>query len=241
MTIVVAVESREAPKPLSGRANVLVVVLLVSIAIEAWVVLADLQYLDVTGRILDRENVSLSEISSAEDTVDASAVAQILLSALAPAVAFLFWFARAYYNLPRLGVQGLRYKRGWSIGAWFIPIFNLFRPKQIANDVWRGSDAAADGQTGPGWRDRPVPALLHWWWAAWVAANLLGNVVGRILFSNLENPVTRKEAFDALEDEQLAYQLDIVTSVVSVIAAILVVLVIRRISERQKEAIQAAG
>ncbi len=87
-------------------------------------------------------------------------------------VAFGFliaWTSRLYRNLSALGVGRLRYTEGWAIGAWFIPFFNLVRPKQILNDIWRGS-GPADGEH---WRDRAVTPLLHWWWGLWILAAVL--------------------------------------------------------------------
>jgi hypothetical protein len=44
-------------------------------------------------------------------------------------VVFIVWFHRAYGNLGALGVDRPRHGRGWAIGAWFIPIANVFIPK----------------------------------------------------------------------------------------------------------------
>jgi hypothetical protein len=91
---------------------------------------------------------------------------------LAAAIAFLAWFARAYRNLARLGVPGLRYASAWAVGAWFVPILNLFRPKQVANDIWRATDPQLRSD---GWHGRDVSPWLHWWWAFWVAGGVFGN------------------------------------------------------------------
>lgn len=50
------------------------------------------------------------------------------------AVYFIMWFRRAYFNLHKL-VKGLKYSEGWAAGAWFVPVFNLFGPYQIATDL----------------------------------------------------------------------------------------------------------
>ncbi len=75
-------------------------------------------------------------------------------------------FLRAYANGPALGLHDPRFGKGWAIGAWFVPILNLFRPKQIANDIWRGSDSALPAHASDSWYNRPTPVLLAWWWAA---------------------------------------------------------------------------
>ena len=82
-------------------------------------------------------------------------------------ILLLFWFYRAYRNLEALGTRG-RYSPGWAAGAWFVPILNLFRPKQIADDIWRSSDPALDSEPGTAWMQGKVDPLLNWWWAVWI-------------------------------------------------------------------------
>ena len=66
-----------------------------------------------------------------------------LIATVVTIVLFIRWFRRAYRNLPALGAEPLRFKSWWTIGGWFIPIANLFRPKEMANDIWRASDPDA--------------------------------------------------------------------------------------------------
>ncbi len=94
--------------------------------------------------------------------------------AVATAVVFVVWFHRAYWNLPRLGIVHLRYGTGWAVGAWFVPILNLFRPKGIADDIWRGSDPALPA-TSP-LPVRRVPLTLTLWWATFVSSAVLAGV-----------------------------------------------------------------
>jgi hypothetical protein len=76
------------------------------------------------------------------------------------AIVFLVFFHRAYSNLALLAPAERRYTPGWAVGSWFIPILWLFRPKQIANDIWRGSDGSS------------VPSVFNWWWALWLVGGL---------------------------------------------------------------------
>jgi hypothetical protein len=67
-----------------------------------------------------------------------------------------------------------RYGVGWAIGAWFGPILNLRRPKQIANDIWRATNAPAD----PG-----ISPLLTLWWAAFLISNWASQIAFRTALS----------------------------------------------------------
>ena len=116
----------------------------------------------------DADAVSVAEIDASDLRTGMAGLLQVGLWTVA--FGFLIaWTSRLYRNLGALGVGPLRYAEGWAIGAWFIPFFNLVRPKQILDDLWRGS-GPADGEH---WRDRAVTPLLHWWWGLWILAAVL--------------------------------------------------------------------
>ncbi|HYT25071.1 MAG TPA: protein kinase, partial [Actinomycetota bacterium] len=107
------------------------------------------------------------------------AVAVSVLQALVflvTAALFLVWFGRAYANLAVLGARGLRYRRWWATAGWLLPVYSLFRPKQVLNDVWRASDPELPAEAGTSWRGERVPALLGWWWLAFLASTLARSV-----------------------------------------------------------------
>jgi hypothetical protein len=170
--------------------------------------------------------ITIGELEASDDRALAIATAQGAFGILA-AIFFIAWLHRAYKNLRALGVQDLRYGTGWAIGSWFVPILNLFRPVQIANDVWRGSEPRL--QDSRGWRDEPVPALFGWWWATWLLSGSIGGVAGRILFGAQDT-----------DDYELSSALYIAVDGLTVIAALLAILVVDRTTARQGAAIAAA-
>lgn len=81
-------------------------------------------------------------------------------------ILFIIWLYRAATSdlvLP----QELRWRPGWAIGGWFVPIVFLFVPARIVNDVRRSAlrRSGTAEQTGA--------ALVSWWWAAWLMTNAL--------------------------------------------------------------------
>lgn len=94
-----------------------------------------------------------------------------LLALIVQTVVFLRWFYRAYGGLHERGVAEVRYGQNQAAWSWFVPILNLFRPKQIANDIWRAGDPGA-GASDPDRARGPLPPLLTWWWAGWLVMNL---------------------------------------------------------------------
>jgi hypothetical protein len=149
---------------------------------------------------------------------------------LTTVIAFLRWLAPAYRALPSFGATP-RFTPGWALGAWFVPILNLWRPKQIVNDVWRASDPEAAPPRAPAdWPQRPVPALFAWWWAAWLVASLVA--ARAALFS------TQSKSAPALER---AASLMVASDVLDAVAAVLAILVVRRITARWLARAQAAA
>jgi hypothetical protein len=138
-------------------------------------------------------------------------------------VSFISWFRRAYRNLPALGATGLRYRSGWTIGSWFIPIVGLILPKQIANDIWRASDPDERSDLGTLWQGDEVPALYQWWWGFFVVGSLLGNAAFRA-----------ELAADDIDGYRRAAVVTIASDFVDVVGATLAVLVIRRTTDRQE-------
>jgi hypothetical protein len=176
---------------------------------------------------LDR-GVDLSfETVDASDTLVLVGVGLQTLAYITAAALFLVWFHRAYRNLPLLGVRPLRYDNGWEIGSWFIPVFNFVRPKQVADDIWRGSEP----RPGPKRLEdgARVPALLHLWWAACCAAWLLA-LVERVLGYEMQT----------LPEQRTAVVVALVACGAYVLAAALAIVVVRKVSRRQDAAVSAA-
>lgn len=71
---------------------------------------------------------------------------------VAVAIFFVAWLRYAYRNLTALGADGLRFRSWWTIGGWLVPIWWWFRPKQIADYVWRVSDPDLPARHSTSWR-----------------------------------------------------------------------------------------
>jgi hypothetical protein len=95
-------------------------------------------------------------------------------------ITFLMWFHRAHRNLPSLGSRDLKYSPGWAVGAWFVPILNLFRPYQIMGEIWRGSDPENVRLDSQYQQYAPGSSLVGWWWALWIIM-FLANQIARKL------------------------------------------------------------
>jgi hypothetical protein len=199
-----------------GLATVVRALLIAVIAVTGFDAAANLDAAQLIDRLRDDASaVSLSDLETSDSRTGVAALLQVAV--MAAAFGFLVaWTSRMYRNLRSLGVENLRYTEGWAIGAWFIPLFNLVRPKQILNDIWRGS-APSEGYD---WRARSVTPVLHWWWGCLI----LGVVLS---FGSW------RDASD-LDEAHSAAVRAVVGDGVIVVAAVLEIVTITLLTDRQE-------
>lgn len=159
-------------RSVSGLSRWLVILLALGVLIDCAAVVSSLVERDLLGRL---DTVTDAELDQSDFRQVAIGVVQIA-TLLVTAIIFLIWFHRAYKNLLAFGAE-LPHGAGWAIGAWFVPILNLFRPKGIADAIWQASDPNLAEPVGEKWREAEAPIFLHVWWVAWVLTWIAGRVV----------------------------------------------------------------
>ena len=182
------------------------------ILVDATAVFFDLREYSLLRRIASGAAVALAETEVSDERQAAVGLLQSSVF-VATAVAFIAWFHRAYSNIAALAPGRARYRTGWAIGGWLVPILHLFRPKQVANDIWWGT-------TSPSGSERVGP-LLQWWWGAWLVSQQLSVRAGlRSL---------RAERLGEFRTSSLFW---IAADATSVVAGILALLVVMKVSKR---------
>jgi hypothetical protein len=161
------------------------------------------------------------DMAQAEPTLESSLIIGgaglvAVVGSLTAALFFCLWLHRAAKNLPALGRGGMQFTPGWSVGWFFIPFANLVKPLAAVSELWKASDPDQDPREPYGWLGSPTTGLLPLWWAAWIGSSILGNISGRI------------------DDSSTAGAVGLAGSIVSVIAAVLCIVVMRGISSRQE-------
>ena len=137
---------------------------------------------------------------------------------------FLIWFHRAHRNLKALGANDLQYSPGWAVGGFLIPIWNLFRPYQVAQEIWKASEPDHLSATGSDWKYLRGSGLIGWWWVFFLLTGFIGNLILRS-YLNLET----------IEGIQ-SYTYALLASDALLIPAImLTILVVNKIDNRQSQ------
>lgn len=92
-----------------------------------------------------------------------------LVTLLLCAAAFCFWFYRAAKNAEHFAHGAfVEHGAGWAVGGFFVPILNLVRPYQMARQIERLSGSTVESP------------IIGFWWGAFVANNILGNIEFRV-------------------------------------------------------------
>ncbi|MCX5379904.1 DUF4328 domain-containing protein [Streptomyces sp. NBC_00091] len=160
----------------------------------------------------------------ADDTLDGAdmltglAGALQMLTLLGTCVVFIIWFHRVRTNGQVFRPDAFTLSSGWAIGAWFIPVGNLFLPYRVAKQTW---DASV--QLAPDGSYRHVSGVpLTSWWIVWVASALLGRIFSP-LYERADTPESLRDvsAFGAVCD------------LTTVAAAVLAVLFVRKLTALQ--------
>lgn len=115
------------------------------------------------------------------------------------AVFFLIWVYRVCSNAYVFAPQHLTITPGWTVGYFFVPILNFFRPFQAMQDAWRASEPGLDLRADPGgWTRVAGGAVVGWWWAVWLFHNLASLAYAAASFDNGE--VYRRAGVPAMLD-----------------------------------------
>jgi hypothetical protein len=170
------------------------------------------------------EFLDLARRADDADTFVTVVVVMTLLAMLTIFVLLVIWMWRAAKNNEVLGRTNPRLSSGWAIGAWFVPLANLVMPLLVMLDLWRGSDPASP-PGDPLWRTRSASPLVGWWWGLYLASILKFG-----FGSGDDGTISSRSELESLRTQD---QLAVFGMTATVAAAILLILVVRRITARQ--------
>lgn len=135
------------------------------------------------------------------------------------------WIHCAHATLHERGIEGLEFTPGWAIGWYFVPFANLVKPFQAMRELWIASHSEIDRFGAE------APYEIKVWWAAWIVGNILSTVSTRILLLGEGGPsaVTLGNALAAA------------SNVTDVVAALLLLRIVARVTEAQRGGLTAAA
>jgi hypothetical protein len=149
----------------------------------------------------------------------------IIVLSLVTGIVWLVWQHRSQTNLRTAGLRSLAFTPAWAVGWWFIPIANLWKPFQATRELFK---ASAGGER---WWETRTPALLGWWWAGWIAFNVM-DATASAFFGGDEVSVGSFITGD---------RFSIAGDLLSTATAILAIVVVREVIRRQSTLRPAAA
>ncbi|HUQ55185.1 DUF4328 domain-containing protein [Lentzea sp.] len=160
-------------------------------------------------------------VSAADKFTVAASAGSSLLTLLA-GVVFISWLYNARINA-ELVTPATEHRRSrlWVWLGWFVPVVNLWYPKQVVDDVWRASDPR---QQDVPLRQRAQDRLTTRWWAPFLVMWIFGNSYLRGY--NADGSWTTDSFLNAAV-------LSTISALAGIIAAVLTAQLVRRISEFQ--------
>jgi hypothetical protein len=209
-------------KRVGGLAKV-VMILVVATALMAFVELLVRQ--TVTG---DAEDYLAGSIDKQEfrDAILTYSVVPVITSALqlGTLIVTVIWMFRVASNHRALH-RGGTWGPGWAIAGWVLPPFVWVFPTLMFVELWKASDP--DVPIGENWRAKAGAPLAVMWGVTYTVASLLS--LGANASSSFNFSETDKALAEQLTSDQ---SLEVVVACVSLAAALMFMLLVRRLTAR---------
>jgi hypothetical protein len=147
------------------------------------------------------------------------AAAVYTIAFLVAAILVLTWIHLVNRNA-HLFADDMSVSPGWNVGFFFVPLLTWWKPFVGIRETWQVSQSPSQ------WRDVPVPAFLRWWWACWLASSMLGYASLRLSLQA------------TMVDELIAASvLDIIDAVVSIPLGLLLLRLVRELTQAQSHSL----
>ncbi|QDN80004.1 DUF4328 domain-containing protein [Streptomyces sp. S1A1-7] len=199
-----------------GLGRAVAVLLGVVVVVGLFSIWAGVKVYDVTGTIVAGEagEAVQRDAVHADSVMAAVGVVQVA-SLVATVVVYLVWFHRVRINAEVFDPFGHEMGRAWTGWGWFVPVVNLWFPRRIMLNTWDASRPAGT---------RTSHGLVNAWWVMWTITLF----VGRAGFESYRKAETATDLYVAVGDVLFA-------DVTGVVAAVLAILVVLRLTRMQNE------
>ena len=195
-------------KPLTTISRILTILLKVNIGLTAAAMAASFYSLYDYSHISPNKDVSEDLLFS--DLVSGCLAVVRVVFAIFLGITFLKWIYRTNFNLRALSQEQMSFTPGWSVGWYFVPIANLFKPYQAMKEIW----AIAHRRTPS------YDSILGWWWFLWITSSILNR-------KSLKESLTADDARSYVN----AAILDIASNAVDIILTIIAISLVTRIAK----------
>ncbi|MGL5889527.1 MAG: DUF4328 domain-containing protein [Bacteroidia bacterium] len=133
------------------------------------------------------------------------------LAGLVFPVLFIIWMYRAYENLQKINPALTDHQLGWTIGAWFVPVLNFFRPYHIIAEIWNKTQRAMRNE-GEQYNHEPQ-TQINLWWGTWMGGVLIAIIGAIYMMSNTLGRISSMRSFQRFDTQEIMQE-NITTSLI---------------------------
>lgn len=137
-------------------------------------------------------------------------------------VLFIMWFRRAYVNAGSISDRKLKHDDSWAIWGFVIPIISLWYPYNFASEINEKMDRFLKNA-----KSGYIPTEIGWaiglWWALYIISSVVSNIAFRLVLKE-----------DTIEGLVTATQAYIFSDLFDIIAALVTIMMIIKMSEKEK-------
>lgn len=182
---------------LESAKNLFFIALVIDIAVTGMVVISDFWGAGIL------KDVSMGIATADQSTISTmefwdSFAKVMILTLIGVGLGLVKWLNTCYqYAKESVGAAGFK-NDGWTATGWIIPIFNLFKPYQVINEIYKaGTPAYA---IPDGWKKESGSGLLLTWWIFYAVTHLIGWIVSKqMLKSALRDDITLQQSIGMIE------------------------------------------
>jgi hypothetical protein len=168
-------------------------------------------------------------VSNADGLALVAMLSVVLMSAATVSLLMWVWRARGNAELIAPSHQ-FRFSRGFAVGAWLVPIANIWWSRAVLGEIWSASRASSGGDA-----DRRSPLILGWWLC--VLTHTVVRIVGPFTYDRVT--VIRSGGAAGLDEARQAFLtvslLNSLSLALMVLGTLLLATVILQISRWQTD------
>jgi heme/copper-type cytochrome/quinol oxidase subunit 2 len=149
---------------------------------------------------------------------------------LAATIVWFMWIYRSNKLARALGASAMTYSPGWSVGWFFIPIANLFKPYFAMKQIYLATMDPKSFDTEQEVEDQPESLnILKLWWLVYLVDAYLGRIALRYALRA-----------DTVEELVTANSLMLASDAATVVASLATIWLVREFTQKQEIAFAAA-
>ncbi|MFI6401161.1 DUF4328 domain-containing protein [Streptomyces sp. NPDC050548] len=209
------------PRSPVGLGRIAVALLGLVIAVDLFAVYADFRFYDVIGDAMGgaggeamvRRVLAAHSLDSLAGRVHTGALVVCVIG-------YLCWFVRVRANAGVFEPGGQSMQAWWAVAGWFVPGLNLWYPRRITLEIWDASPPSSGA--------RRSHLLVNLWWTLCLLS-LVADRLGDLHYESGFTPA----------DNRAILLLSLLARTVEIVAAVLAILVVLRLTRMQQAKVLA--